>query len=44
MDKITKPNVRSIATGKKLVAKQIQAKGGAPFNYRLGNGRRTNFG
>lgn len=28
MDKITKPNVRAIATGKKLVAKQMQAKAG----------------
>lgn len=28
MDKITKPNLRSIATGKKLVAKQMQAKAG----------------
>lgn len=29
MDKITKPNVRTIATGKKLVAKQMQARAGA---------------
>lgn len=29
MEKITKPNVSTIATGKKLVAKQMQAKGGS---------------
>lgn len=29
MEKITKPNVRTIASGKKLVAKQMQAKAGA---------------
>lgn len=28
MEKITKPNVSSIATGEKLVAKQMQAKAG----------------
>lgn len=28
MDKITKPNVSTIATGKNLVAKQMQAKAG----------------
>lgn len=37
MDKITKPNVRSIATGKKLVAKQMQAKGGALLPKHLAN-------
>lgn len=29
MEKITKPNVRSIATGKNLEAKQMEAKAGA---------------
>ena len=28
MEKVTKPNVRSIATGKNLVAKQMKADGG----------------
>ena len=28
MEKITKPNVTSIASGKKLIAKQMQAKAG----------------
>ena len=29
MEKITKPNVRTIATGKNLIAKQMQAEAGA---------------
>ena len=37
MEKITKPNVRSIAIGKNLIAKQMQAEAGALLPEHLAN-------